>query len=331
MSVNKWIQGARPKTLWLSVSSVIVGACSAYPVISGGLYCTKVRTDTSQCPAVEAQAQTMMSRFWLVVLLCLAVGVLLQAAANFANDYADGVRGADAGRGGKEKVTGKPQRLVAAGLATPRQVLTAAIVCAALACASGLAVVLITQAWWLLAVGAACLLAAWFYTGGRHPYGYAGFGELAVFLFFGLAAVLGTQYALCGTTSLFGALCAVVSGLLCCQLLMVNNLRDVRDDAAHGKKTLAVRMGPRAARVLLVVCCVVAYLIAAWLVMMLWLPWGGVLLLSGLGVTWRMISSVFAAAGRDDEESGKRFRTALSDACFQPPYFAVVLLISLMV
>ena len=240
---------------------------------------------------------------------------------NYANDYSDGIRGVDEGRGGSEKKTKKPMRLTASGLVPAKHVLVAAVVSALLACVCGLVAVVLSQAWWLLLVGVLCLLAGWFYTGGKHPYGYAGFGELSVFLFFGLAAVLGTQYALSGSVSVLGVLCAVVAGLLSCQILMVNNLRDINEDRRHGKRTLAVRMGERGARVMLGICCVVAWAIGVWVVMLLWTPWGGILMLSGIGVPWRMVTST----GR------KEFRKALSDACFQPPFFAVILLISLMV
>lgn len=235
MTVKLWISGARPKTLTTSLSSVAVGACCAYPVIVGDLNCAQTRSDTSQCAAVTADAQAMMSRFWLVTLLCVCVGVLLQIAVNYANDYSDGIRGVDEGRGGSEKKTKKPMRLTASGLVPAKHVLVAAVVSALLACVCGLVAVVLSQAWWLLLVGVLCLLAGWFYTGGKHPYGYAGFGELSVFLFFGLAAVLGTQYALSGSVSVLGVLCAVVAGLLSCQILMVNNLRDINEDRRHGQ------------------------------------------------------------------------------------------------
>ena len=131
-----WISGARPKTLTTSLSSVVVGACCAYPVIVGDLNCAQTRSDTSQCAAVTADAQAMMSRFWLVTLLCVCVGVLLQIAVNYANDYSDGIRGVDEGRGGSEKKTKKPMRLTASGLVPAKHVLVAAVVSALLACVS---------------------------------------------------------------------------------------------------------------------------------------------------------------------------------------------------
>ena len=293
----------------------------AYAHIEQSGTCIAIYPEPASCATAREQQTLLMDRFWPVTILCLLVALFLQIAVNYANDYSDGIRGTDAGRDMDESKSGKPQRLTASGLVPAKHVLFAAMICAAIACICGVVAVVLAQAWWLLAVGAASLLAGWFYTGGKHPYGYAGFGELSVFLFFGLAAVLGTQYALSGSVSVLGVLCAVVAGLLSCQILMVNNLRDINEDRRHGKRTLAVRMGERGARVMLGVCCVVAWAIGVWVVMLLWTPWGGILMLSGIGVPWRMVTST----GR------KEFRKALSDACFQPPFFAVILLISLMV
>ena len=293
----------------------------AYAHIEQSGTCIAIYPEPASCATAREQQTLLMDRFWPVTILCLLVALFLQIAVNYANDYSDGIRGTDAGRDTDESKSGKPQRLTASGLVPAKHVLFAAMICAAIACICGIAAIVISQAWWLFAVGVASLLAGWFYTGGKHPYGYAGFGELSVFLFFGLAAVLGTQYALSGSVSVLGVLCAVVAGLLSCQILMVNNLRDINEDRRHGKRTLAVRMGERGARVMLGVCCVVAWAIGVWVVMLLWTPWGGILMLSGIGVPWRMVTST----GR------KEFRKALSDACFQPPFFAVILLISLMV
>ena len=145
MTVKLWISGARPKTLTTSLSSVVVGACCAYPVIVGDLNCAQTRSDTSQCAAVTADAQAMMSRFWLVTLLCVCVGVLLQIAVNYANDYSDGIRGVDEGRGGSEKKTKKPMRLTASGLVPAKHVLVAAVVSALLACVCGLVAVVLSH------------------------------------------------------------------------------------------------------------------------------------------------------------------------------------------
>jgi 1,4-dihydroxy-2-naphthoate octaprenyltransferase len=194
------------------------------------------------------------SRFsWWRALLALAVALALQVGVNFANDYSDGVRGSDAKRVG-------PVRLVAAGLATPRHVLLAAFSCFFLAGAAGLALAAVT-AWWLVAVGAACVAAAWFYTGGPRPYGYHGLGEVFVFAFFGVVAVAGTAYVQMDRLSWLGLAASVPAGLLACALLIVNNLRDIPGDTLAGKRTLEVRLGDARSRtaylltVLLPFCC----------------------------------------------------------------------------
>ena len=162
------------------------------------------------------------------------------------------------------------------------------------------------------------MLAGWFYTGGKHPYGYVGLGEVGVFLFFGLAAVLGTEYALCGTVDVGGLLGAVAAGLFSCLIMMVNNIRDIDEDREHGKHTLAVRLGESGARTLLIVCCVIAWIIALLMCGTLWWPWGALLLLSGTGIPVRMVSSV----------NKRQFRPALPAASFQTLLFAVVLAVA---
>ena len=248
----------------------------------------------------------------------LLVALFLQIAVNYANDYSDGIRGTDAGRDTDESKSGKPQRLTASGLVPAKHVLFAAMICAAIACICGIAAIVISQAWWLFAVGVASLLAGWFYTGGKHPYGYVGLGEVGVFLFFGLAAVLGTEYALCGTVDVGGLLGAVAAGLFSCLIMMVNNIRDIDEDREHGKCTLAVRLGESGARTLLIVCCVAAWAIALLMCATLWWPWGAVLLISGVGIPVRMVSSV----------NKRQFRPALPAASFQTLLFAVVLAVS---
>ncbi len=173
-------------------------------------------------------------------LLALVVALALQVGVNFANDYSDGVRGSDERRVG-------PVRLVAAGLAPPRQVLAAAFGCFFVAGAAGLALAAVTS-WWLVAVGAACIAAAWFYTGGPRPYGYNGFGEVFVFAFFGVVAVAGTAYVQMSAFNWLGLAASVPAGLLACALLMVNNLRDIRTDTVAGKRTLAVMLGDARSR-----------------------------------------------------------------------------------
>jgi 1,4-dihydroxy-2-naphthoate polyprenyltransferase len=194
------------------------------------------------------------SRFsWWRALLALVVALALQVGVNFANDYSDGVRGSDAKRIG-------PVRLVAAGLARPRQVLWAAFSFFFVAGLAGLALAAVT-AWWLVAVGAACVAAAWFYTGGPRPYGYHGLGEVFVFAFFGVVAVNGTAYVQMSRFSWLGLAASVPAGLLACALLIVNNLRDIHGDTLAGKRTLAVRLGDGRSRtayvltVLLPFCC----------------------------------------------------------------------------
>ena len=171
-------------------------------------------------------------------MLALVVSLALQVGVNYANDYSDGIRGTDATRVG-------PLRLVGSGLASPGAVRAAAFACFAVAAVAGLGLVLLTGFWWLLAVGAACIVAAWFYTGGRHPYGYLGLGELFVFVFFGLVAVGGTVYVQLGRVPLAGLVAGVAIGALACALLVVNNLRDLANDARAGKRTLATRIGDR--------------------------------------------------------------------------------------
>jgi 1,4-dihydroxy-2-naphthoate octaprenyltransferase len=175
--------------------------------------------------------------------LALLVALALQVGVNFANDYSDGVRGTDA--------VGKrvgPVRLVGWGLAPARQVKLAAFGCFGLACAAGLVLAAVTS-WWIVVIGAVCVAAAWFYTGGSRPYGYHGLGEVSVFTFFGVAAVAGTAYVQMGSLSWLALLASIPAGLLSCALLMVNNLRDIRSDAEAGKRTLAVRIGDARSRV----------------------------------------------------------------------------------
>jgi len=178
---------------------------------------------------------------WRAV-LALLVALALQIGVNFANDYSDGIRGTDAAgrRAG-------PMRLVGSGVASPRAVKYAAFGCFLAACCLGLVLAAVTS-WWIVAGGALCVLAAWFYTGGPRPYGYRGLGEASVFLFFGVAAVAGTAYVQMGRLSWLGLAASVPAGLLSCALLMINNLRDIGSDASSGKRTLAVRIGDARAR-----------------------------------------------------------------------------------
>ena len=207
----EWVEGARLRTLPAAISPVLVG--SGVAAFHDGF--------------VLAHAA-----------LALLVALALQVGVNFANDYSDGIRGTDAVRVG-------PLRLVGSGAASPRAVKTAAFACFGLAGLAGLLLVVLTQAWWLLVLGAACIVAAWFYTGGSRPYGYAGWGEAFVFVFFGLVATVGTTYVQLGATPEASWWGGVLCGAVASAILVANNLRDRAGDAAAGKHTLAVRLGDR--------------------------------------------------------------------------------------
>jgi 1,4-dihydroxy-2-naphthoate polyprenyltransferase len=222
-----WLAGTRPRTLPAAVVPVLIGTGVA---IGYGKFSA-----------------------WRAV-LALIVALALQIGVNYANDYSDGIRGSDTHRVG-------PTRLVAAGLAPARQVLAAAFACFFCACVAGLVLAIFTS-WWLILVGAAAVGAAWFYTGGSHPYGYRGLGEVAVFAFFGLAAVAGTAYVQMATLSWLGLIAALPAGLLSCALLMINNLRDIGSDTDVGKRTLAVRLGDPRSRTVYVTCLLVPFVIA---------------------------------------------------------------------
>jgi 1,4-dihydroxy-2-naphthoate polyprenyltransferase len=225
---REWLAGTRPRTLPAAVVPVLIGTGVAIGY----------------------------DRFsWWRAVLALVVALALQVGVNYANDYSDGVRGSD------EKRVG-PVRLVAAGLAPPRQVLAAAFSCFFVAGAAGLALASVTS-WWLVAVGAACIAAAWFYTGGPRPYGYRGLGEVFVFAFFGVVAVAGTAYVQMGRLSWLALAAAVPAGLLACALLMVNNLRDIRTDTLAGKRTLAVLLGDARSRMTYVVTLLLPFGVAA--------------------------------------------------------------------
>jgi 1,4-dihydroxy-2-naphthoate octaprenyltransferase len=180
---------------------------------------------------------------WNRALLALVVALALQAGVNYANDYSDGIRGTDAQRVG-------PVRLVGQGLAEPVAVRTAALLCFAVAGLAGLTLVVLSQLWWLIAVGALAILAAWTYTGGPRPYGYAGLGEVFVFVFFGLVAVCGTAVVQVGHITALAWLCGTGVGSMICAILIVNNLRDIPGDTIAGKRTLAVRLGDESTRLL---------------------------------------------------------------------------------
>lgn len=229
-NAREWMAGTRPRTLPAAVVPVMIG--------------TGVAIGYDKFSAWRAA-------------LALIVALALQVGVNYANDYSDGVRGTDE--------VGKrvgPTRLVGWGLASPTAVKTAAFGCFGLACAAGLVLAAATS-WWLVLGGAACVAAAWFYTGGSHPYGYRGLGEVSVFVFFGIAAVAGTAYVQMGSLSWLGLLASIPAGLLSCALLMINNLRDIRSDIEAGKRTLAVRMGDPRSRVAYISLLLMPFVAAA--------------------------------------------------------------------
>ena len=226
-----WVEGARPRTLPAAVAPVLVGSGAA--AFDHGFV-------------------------WWKAVLAMLVSLALQVGVNYANDYSDGIRGTDADRVG-------PLRLVGSGVASPTAVKTAAFACFGVAAVCGL-VLAVTTTWWLVAVGAVAMVAAWFYTGGSRPYGYRGLGEVSVFVFFGLIAVVGTTYVQTESVTWPSVLGGVGVGALACAILVANNLRDIPTDREVGKRTLAVVLGDAGSRVLFVAlvaaACAVALLTA---------------------------------------------------------------------
>jgi 1,4-dihydroxy-2-naphthoate octaprenyltransferase len=227
-SMSEWIEGARPRTLPNAVAPVVAGVGAAI--------------------ALDAFS-------WWRSALALLVSLSLIVGVNYANDYSDGIRGTDENRVG-------PLRLVGSGVAAPKAVLTAALIALGLAGVLGLLLVVLSGHWWLLAMGGVCILGAWFYTGGKKPYGYYGFGEIAVFVFFGLAGVLGTVYVQAGRISWAALACAIAVGCFSTAVLTANNLRDIPTDVESGKRTLATRLGDRGTRNLYLALLAVPYVLA---------------------------------------------------------------------
>ncbi len=223
--MNKWVLGARVRTLPAAVAPVLIGTSLA-----------------SEIKLINAA-------------LALVVALALQIAVNFANDYSDGVRGTDTNRVG-------PTRLVASELATPASVKIASLLSFLVAAIAGTLLSFNTSLW-LIAVGAVSILAAWGYTGGKRPYGYLGFGELSVFIFFGLVATVGSYYVQVEQISWNAVLLALPMGCLSCSILVINNLRDLPQDALVNKRTLAVRLGDKKTRIFYALLLILAQITAA--------------------------------------------------------------------
>jgi 1,4-dihydroxy-2-naphthoate octaprenyltransferase len=215
--LGDWIRAARPATLGLAIAPVLLGWGVAYLQFLIG--------DLNPWEILPIS----------VVALCFVVAVALQIGVNFANDYSDGIRGTDAHRVG-------PARLTASGAAPAKRVRLVAFIFFGVAALAGVGVTVLTQVWWLPAVGAAAIVAAWFYTGGKKPYGYSGLGELMVFVFFGLVATTGTAFLLVQAVWIDSILAGVSMGLFSMAVLHINNVRDRATDIAAGKRTLATRM-----------------------------------------------------------------------------------------
>lgn len=232
---QQWIDGARPRTLPAAFSPVAIGTAISF---------FETYLDGSPKPGMSFNP--------LLPVLALVVALALQIGVNYANDYSDGIRGTDEDRVG-------PVRLVGQRLAEPHEVKRAAFISFGVAAVAGLLLTVLSQYWVLLPVGVLAILAAWFYTGGKRPYGYAGFGELFVFVFFGLVAVIGTSASQTHHVSALSLAGGVACGAFATALLVVNNLRDIPGDTLVGKKTLAVRLGDGRTRELYRVCILVAY------------------------------------------------------------------------
>ena len=252
--MNKWVAGARPKTLPAAIAPVAVGTALA-------------GSDFDP----------------ILALLALLVSLSLQVGVNYANDYSDGVKGTDDNRIG-------PMRLVASGAAPAHQVKIAAYLALGFGAIFGLILALQTSLW-LVAIGALAIAAAWGYTGGKNPYGYFGFGELSVFVFFGLVATMGTYYAQTGELTLNSLLVAIPMGSLSCALLAINNLRDRAADELVGKRTLAVRLGDASARRAFIALLLIAHIS----VLFLMKPWALLTLLL-LPMTFSLIKAIRAGA-----------------------------------
>ncbi|WP_293770176.1 1,4-dihydroxy-2-naphthoate polyprenyltransferase [uncultured Corynebacterium sp.] len=240
-TARDWLEGARPHTWANAFAPVIAGTGAAAAL--GGFHA----------------GRAMLA---LVVAWALIIGV------NYANDYSDGIRGTDDDRTG-------PQRLTGGGLAKPAHVKYAAFGCFAVAGLAGIALSVSANAAWMILVGALCIAGAWFYTGGSNPYGYRGLGEVAIFIFFGLVAVLGTQYTQAGRVSWTGLALAVGIGAMSSAVNLANNIRDIPSDTEAGKITLAVRLGDSRARLLFTIALLLPTVLTVAMAFNSWLALAG--------------------------------------------------------
>ena len=264
-SIAQWVSGARPRTLTAAVVPVVIGGC------------------------VASRDVEITSGVAFRITAALIVSLALQIAVNFANDYSDGVRGTDDTRSG-------PQRLVGSGAASPRAVKMAAFIAFGVAAVAGLYLAAQTT-WWLLLVGVISMVAAWTYTGGPRPYGYAGLGEAFVFVFFGLVATAGTCFVAVENVSRLSLVSGAMSGCLSVALLVVNNIRDIASDRESGKMTLAVRLGASRSRALYAGCYVFA---GFWMLVAAFEVWLALIGVVGLLAALPAIATVRNATSPDE-------------------------------
>ena len=287
-TLHEWVEGARPRTLPAAVAPVVAGTAAAHlgghPVIA-------------------------------FAVLALIVALALQVGVNYANDYSDGIRGTDAERVG-------PVRLVGQGLAEPGNVKIAAFAAFGLAALAGLALVGLAEAWALRPIGILAVIAAWYYPGGKRPYGYAGLGEVMVFVFFGLVATLGTEYTQLGRITWWGTLAAVGIGAIASAILVANNLRDIPTDRVAGKHTLAVRLGDRGTRAFWALLIVVSLAVCG--AMWVWAPWS----LLGLAALPVIVPGARAVLGG---ATGRALVPALATTGLYEIAYAVLLAIGVIV
>jgi len=229
--MKDWIAGARPRTLPAALVPVLVGTAAA--------------------AGMNGDTNALKGLFIWRFVAALVVSLALQIGVNYANDYSDGIRGTDADRVG-------PMRLTGSGRKSPGAVKRAAFLSFGVAAVAGLSLAVATS-WWLIAVGLVAIAAAWFYTGGPRPYGYAGLGEVFVFVFFGVVATTGSAFVQIERITPLTLLVSIPVGLFATALLVVNNLRDIPGDTESGKRTLAVRLGDKRTRIFYIVLVVLPF------------------------------------------------------------------------